>query len=253
MCLTGAMPAVFVHGNPETSAIWAELFAALERDDLIALSPPGFGAPVPDGWTATRAEYAAWLGEELAAIEGPIDLVGHDWGGGHVLGYLLENPESVRSWCVDLIGILHPGYVWHDAAQVWQTPDAGEEAIAAMNATPTPDRVAMFESLGMTADVAAAVAAEVDEQMGECVLRLYRSAAQPALAELGKKTERLQARPGLMINAADDHYVGTDDQAQTMAERAGAQVVHLKGVGHWWMCEDPARGAATLEAFWANV
>ncbi len=116
------MPAVFVHGNPETSAIWGELFEALERDDLVALTPPGFGAPVPEGWTATRIEYLDWLTQELAAIEGPIDLVGHDWGGGHVLGYLLENPESVRSWCVDLIGILHPDYVWHDAAQVWQTP-----------------------------------------------------------------------------------------------------------------------------------
>ena len=63
------MPAVFVHGNPETSAIWGELFEALERDDLVALTPPGFGAPVPEGWTATRIEYLDWLTQELAAIE----------------------------------------------------------------------------------------------------------------------------------------------------------------------------------------
>ena len=253
MCLTGGMPAVFVHGNPETSAIWAELFSALERDDLIALSPPGFGAPTPDGWGATRAEYVAWLADELASIDGPVDLVGHDWGGGHVLGYLLENPESVRSWCVDLMGILHPEYVWHDAAQVWQTPEAGEENVAAMYNAPKDDLAAVYQGLGMTADVAAAVAAAVNEEMGASVLALYRDAAQPALAKLGENTEELQARPGLMINAENDHYVGTDEQAQTMADRAGAQVVHLDGVGHWWMCEDPARGAATLEAFWSSV
>ena len=32
---------VFVHGNPETAAIWDPLIAALGRDDVVALSPPG--------------------------------------------------------------------------------------------------------------------------------------------------------------------------------------------------------------------
>jgi len=247
------MPAVFVHGNPETSAIWGALFEALERDDLVALSPPGFGAPVPNGFGATRAEYVAWLADELAAIDGPIDLVGHDWGGGHVLGFVLENPEAVRSWCVDLIGILHPDYVWHDAAQVWQTPEAGEENIAGMVNAPKADLAALYEGLGMSAGVAAAVAAGVDEDMGRCVLALYRDAAQPALVELGRDLQPLTLRPGLMINAEDDHYVGTDQMAQESADRARAQVVHLAGVGHWWMCQDPALGAATLETFWSAL
>ena len=247
------MPAVFVHGNPETSAIWGALFAALERDDLIALSPPGFGAPTPAGWKATREEYVAWLAAELDDIDGPIDLVGHDWGGGHVLGYLLENPEAVRSWCVDLIGILHPDYVWHDAALVWQTPIIGEENIAAMVSAPTSDLAAMYEALGMSAEVAADVASAVNTDMGAAVLGLYRSAAQPVLAELGRNAEVLRARPGLMINAENDHYVGTDEMAQVSADRAGARVVRLAGVGHWWMCEAPEIGAATLESFWASV
>jgi len=247
------MPAVFVHGNPETSVIWGALFAALERDDLIALSPPGFGAPTPAGWKATREEYVAWLAAELDDIDGPIDLVGHDWGGGHVLGYLLENPEAVRSWCVDLIGILHPDYVWHDAALVWQTPIIGEENIAAMVSAPTSDLAAMYEALGMSAEVAADVASAVDTDMGAAVLGLYRSAAQPVLAELGRNAEVLRARPGLMINAENDHYVGTDEMAQVSADRAGARVVRLAGVGHWWMCEAPEIGAATLESFWASV
>ncbi len=45
------MPAVFVHGNPETAAVWDPLLAELERAGsaragLICLSPPGFGAPL---------------------------------------------------------------------------------------------------------------------------------------------------------------------------------------------------------------
>jgi len=248
------MPAVFVHGNPETSAIWNELFDALDRDDLIALSPPGFGALVPDGFGATRQEYVDWLTAELAAIDGPIDLVGHDWGGGHVLGYLLENSTSVRSWCVDLIGILHPDYVWHDAAQVWQTPGAGEENIAGLTSLSPVEMAGFFSAAGMGDATATAVAESINPQdMGRCVLALYRDAAQPVLANLGRDITALTNRPGLMINAELDGYVGTDEQAQVTADRAGAQVVHLAGVGHWWMCNDPALAARTLETFWASL
>ncbi len=57
--------AVFVHGNPETAAIWGPLLAELRHPDAVTLSPPGFGAPVPDGFGATADEYAAWLASEL--------------------------------------------------------------------------------------------------------------------------------------------------------------------------------------------
>jgi hypothetical protein len=30
-------------------------------------------------------------------------------------------------------------------------------------------------------------------------------------------------------------------------------VADLAGVGHWWMLQDPGRGAAVLEEFWASV
>jgi len=247
------MPAVFVHGNPETAAIWGPLFRALERNDVVALSPPGFGAPAPDGWTATRREYVDWLGAELSAIEGPIDLVGHDWGSGHVMGLVIEQPDLVQSWCVDAVGLLHPDYVWHDRALVWQTPGDGEDDVAAMVAAPTADMAELYGALGMDGDVALAVANGINEDMGACVLGLYRDAAQPALAELGKRAQAMSARPGLMINAENDHYVGTDEQARAVADIAGATVTDLAGVGHWWMCEDPTAGAAALEAFWGSL
>ena len=49
------MPAVFVHGNPETPAIWDQLFAHLTRKDVIALSPPGFGDAMRRGYRARHA------------------------------------------------------------------------------------------------------------------------------------------------------------------------------------------------------
>ena len=47
------MTVVLVHGNPVTDAIWNPLVDALGRDDVVRLSPPGFGAPLPDEFPAT--------------------------------------------------------------------------------------------------------------------------------------------------------------------------------------------------------
>ena len=118
------MPIVLVHGNPETSAIWDEMRKHLDRTDVIALSPPGFGAPVPDGFTATSDAYVDWLALEVQKFDSPVDLVGHDWGGGHVARLACSRPELIRSWATDIAGSFDPDYAWHDLAQVWQTPGA---------------------------------------------------------------------------------------------------------------------------------
>ena len=110
MWFNAAVTVVLVHGNPEVAAIWDSLRAELGRDDVVMLSPPGFGAPVPDGFEATADEYRDWLIAELEAMEGPLDLVGHDWGGGHVLRVAAARPDLIRSWCSDVAGIVDPAY-----------------------------------------------------------------------------------------------------------------------------------------------
>jgi pimeloyl-ACP methyl ester carboxylesterase len=73
------MPTVFVHGLPEPERVWDSLRRVLEHDS-IAVALPGFGAPRPAGFSATKDAYAQWLADALVGIEGPIDLVGHDMG-----------------------------------------------------------------------------------------------------------------------------------------------------------------------------
>ena len=243
---------VLVHGNPETEAVWGPLVEELGRDDVVRLSPPGWGAPVPDGWGATVEEYRLWLVRELEALGAPVDLVGHDWGGGHVTNVAMTRPDLLRTWCSDVLGIYEPEYVWHDLAQVWQTPGKGEAAVAAMLADPA-GRARGLAAFGMREDVAAEMAAGYDEAMGRCTLALYRDAAQPALARLGENLPAAAARPGLMILATEDHFTGTDEMRRRAAQRAGAQVTVLDGLGHWWMVQDPARGAAALTTFWDTV
>lgn len=247
------MTVVLVHGNPETDAIWGPLVDALGRDDVVLLSPPGFGAPLPDRFSATFLAYRDWLEDELENIDGPVDVVGHDWGGGHVMNVVMHRPELVRSWATDVIGVLDPDYVWHDMAQVWQTPGEGEELVETMLGGTIEDRAAQMSALGIPIDIATSIAGKQGLEMGRAILLLYRSAGQPAMAEAGRALENARARPGLSLLATDDPYIGSDEIRYRAATRAGARTEVLDGLGHWWMVQDPARGAAALTRFWDGL
>jgi pimeloyl-ACP methyl ester carboxylesterase len=248
------MTVVLVHGNPETAAVWDLLVPLLEPSPVVRLSPPGFGAPVPEGFDATMPEYRDWLIGEIEALDaGPVDLVGHDWGGGHVLNVAMARPDLLRSWVSDIVGVFDPEYVWHDLAQVWQQPGVGEQAVAQMAAAPVAARAANLADRGMAPAVADRVAAGFDEAMAQSILRLYRSAAQPTLADAGRDLEKAAQRPGLAIMPSEDFRVGTEEQRHRAAARAGARAEVLDGLGHWWMAEDPKRGAEALNRFWASL
>jgi hypothetical protein len=45
----------------------------------------------------------------------------------------------------------------------------------------------------------------------------------------------------------------TDEQRRRASARAGAEIAELDGLGHWWFTQDPQRGAATINDFWAGV
>jgi pimeloyl-ACP methyl ester carboxylesterase len=247
------MTVVLVHGNPETDAIWGPLVDALGRDDVVRLSPPGFGAPLPDDFPATYLAYRDWLEDELQRIDGPVDLVGHDWGGGHVVTAMMHRPELVRSWASDAVGLFDPDYVWHDLAQVWQTPGAGEELVNTMLGGTLQGRAEQLATFGIPMDIATSIAAEQGPDMGRAILLLYRAAAQPAMAEAGRALHNAAARPGLSLLATEDSYIGPAEHRRRAADRAGARTEVLDGLGHWWMVQDPARGAAALTRFWESL
>ena len=145
----GAMTAVFVHGVPETPAVWRGLLAALDRPDTVALSLPGFDSARPAGFGATMEEYADWLAAQLERLGGPVDLVGHDWGGGFVVRVVSTRPELVRSWVTDAAGIGDVEFEWHDFAKIWQTPQAGEDFWDQQLAAPAEERAGVFEMFGV--------------------------------------------------------------------------------------------------------
>jgi pimeloyl-ACP methyl ester carboxylesterase len=111
------MPILFVHGVPETAALWNDLRAELRRADTLALALPGFGCPRPAGRSATKEAYVDWLVRELERIGPAIDLVSHDWGGAFALRAVSLHPELVRSWVSDAAGMADVEFEWHAFAK----------------------------------------------------------------------------------------------------------------------------------------
>ena len=61
------MPAYFVHGVPDSPAIWEPILRVLARRDVVTPTLPGFGTPLPAGFAATCDEYAQWLIDDIVA------------------------------------------------------------------------------------------------------------------------------------------------------------------------------------------
>ena len=103
---------------------------------------------------------------------------------------------------------------------------------------------------GVPSDAAAAMGGWADATMAASILDLYRSAV-----DVGKEWGpdfRDIPRPGLVVIPSEDPFLSADG-ARSGAERAGAQTADLDGLGHWWMLQDPGRGARLLEDFWAST
>jgi pimeloyl-ACP methyl ester carboxylesterase len=237
------LPAVFVHGVPDTHRVWDSTIDALRRPDTVRLQLPGFGCPRPPGFNGTKDEYVAWLSDRLADIEGPLDLVGHDWGGLLVLRVLSLAPQTARSWVVGG-SPLDPDYRWHRLARRWQTPLLGELVMAAF--TPPRMRHALVAA-GLPPEYAATAAAAIDGEMKRSVLSLYRSARRVG-AQWTPGLERIRS-PGLVLWGENDPYVAVRFGA-ALARRTGAAFRCFEGCGHWWQCERPADVAAELTAHW---
>jgi pimeloyl-ACP methyl ester carboxylesterase len=237
------MPAVFVHGVPDTHRVWSALLACLARKDVVTLSLPGFGSPVPEGFDATKEAYVDWLLGELTRQSGPIDIVGHDWGALLVVRAVSLRPEAVRSWAVGGAP-LDPDYEWHPAARAWQTPGMGERVMESL--TPEGLQQALVAA-GVPAAAATETARHVDPTMKRCILALYRSAVHVG-AEWTDDLKRVTA-PGLVLWGERDPYAAARFGAR-LAERTRAPFVSFPGCSHWWQLERPDGVADELRRFW---
>ena len=240
------MPAVFVHGVPDTFRVWDPLRNHLSRQDVVALALPGFNAPLPANFPSTKEAYANWIIRQLEDIGEPVDLIGHDWGCILTVRVASLRPDLIRSWAAGS-GPVSAKYEWHPLAKVWQTPSEGEKWFKELD----PAAVTTFMAeAGLPIEHAREAVSHIDQTMGDCILPLYRSAL-----EVGK-----QWQPDLVkVRAPGLVFWGTEDRAcpipfaEELALNTNAGRVLKLDAGHWTIVERGAEIAQALESHWASA
>jgi pimeloyl-ACP methyl ester carboxylesterase len=241
------MPALLIHGNPDSSRLWDRVREHLGdyADEVVAADLPGFAHPAPEGFARTKEGYVDWIVERLEELGGRVDLVGHDWG-----SLLVQRVASVRP---DLLASVACGgatvdadYPWHPLAQTWQTPGKGERY---MEEELTADfGISHLTENGVPPDDAERNIWLTDYGRAT-ILELYRSAVHIG-AEWQPDLERLDV-PAMVIWGRDDPYVPLE-WAERLAPRMHAELVVLD-CGHWWPFERPRETAAALLSLWSRV
>src|SRR5262249_41116414 len=185
----------------------------------------------------------AWLIGEIERVGEPVDLVGHDWGSLLVQRVVSTRPDLIRTWAAGA-GTADRDYVWHELAQMWQTPEVGEQVMEAMSGDTLVDGLA--EQVGR--EQATQMVKNIDDTMKDCILKLYRSAA----SGFGEWHDAIDAidRPGVVFWGADDPYV-TSDFGERLAQRTHAKLVMFPDSGHWWPVTKSTEVARELELLWS--
>jgi pimeloyl-ACP methyl ester carboxylesterase len=239
------MPAFLVHGNPDTSIEWDGVVANLGAygGEIVAADLPGFAAPAPEGFPCTKEAYVDWIVEQLEALGGSVDLVGHDWG-----SLLVQRVASVRPDLLESVACggaaVDVNYPWHPLAQVWQTPGEGEKYM----------EEELTAEFGIEHLVENGVPREYAEQNmwltphgKKTILELYRSAVHIG-AEWQPGLEQLEV-PAMVIWGRTDPYVPLEF-GEALATRMKGELVVLE-CGHWWPFERPAETAEALLRHWS--
>ncbi|MCA1710813.1 MAG: alpha/beta hydrolase [Actinobacteria bacterium] len=95
------VPVLLLHGVPETSSVWRDIAPRLAGGRrVLAPDLPGLGGSSytgPYDVPSLVTQLAALIASEVG---GPVDVVGHDWGGSLALGLAGARPDLVRRLCV---------------------------------------------------------------------------------------------------------------------------------------------------------
>ena len=245
---------LFLHGVPDSPAIWRPLLAALNLGDtpVAVLALPGFTGPLPAGFPATKEAYADWAigqAEALFAMHGPIDIIGHDWGALIAQRVAMLRADLLRSWAISN-AVIDPEYRGHRVARIWNTPILGEIFMALSKPAKLAEGLA---AQGMPADIAAEEAEQwKNKDKRRAILKLYRSAKGLSFAhDWARDIDKLPAQ-GALIWGADDPYVQLS-VAQRFSANTGIPLTVIDGAGHWAIAERPAEVAAALHRFWSTL
>ena len=184
-------PVLLLHGVPETAHMWRELLPDLAQDRVV-LAPDLKGL----GDSEARGPYdMATLVRELAGlvrgdVTGPVDVVGHDWGGTLAAVLAARNPELVRRFAILNAPYRHVDYLraWH--MLLFSTPGLPKALfqLGGRRAVEQMLRAGWRSSGSLDPEVMAHyTAAYASPERIEAMLAYYRSATRPRLVRMFRK------------------------------------------------------------------
>lgn len=254
-------PVLLLHGVPETSSAWDDLAPRLAAAGRRVIAPdlPGLG-----GSAYTGPYDPAAVVDQLAALlraetDGPVDVVGHDWGGSLALGLAGTHPALVRRLAVlnapyrevPLHRAVHIPFLALPVVPELLFRLAGRQAVDAVYALAwkaehrlDPERLAEYH------------AAYTDPDKVRAMLGYYRGAARPRLRALlpGQSAPagppRVAAERTLVLWGSADPILPVS-VAEGIARDLGPDcvVVTVPGAGHFVVEEAPDIVASTLLDF----
>ncbi len=253
----GMRPALLIHCSLAHAGAWGPLARALTaRGDAPALTAfdlPGHGGsadwPGTPDYTDLATAIARALAERLAEAAGPVDLVGHSFGGVVALRLTLEAPALVRSLALIepvLFAAADPAArAWLQAQEVPMVAAlaAGDRAAAARSFLGLWGNGAPWEGLS---ERDRHVAAERIHLIAASAPALHQDAA--GLLRPGR-LETLAA-PCLLLEGALSPPVMATICARLAARLPRAQQQRIDGAGHMLPVTHPAATAAALADLW---
>src|SRR2546426_2657853 len=128
------LPALCIHGWPQSSYMWRHLLPALASAGRRVLAPdlPGFGDSPPDrpGTWERHVEAIERFRREIGLDR--VVLVVHDTGGAIGLRWACDHPDAVSGMVITNTGFF-PDYEWHELAKAMRTEGQGEALVDSLS------------------------------------------------------------------------------------------------------------------------
>jgi pimeloyl-ACP methyl ester carboxylesterase len=260
-------PALLLHGVPESALMWRHLLPVLAKDRIvIAPDLKGLGESEHRGPYDTGTLVAELAALVLHEVDGPVDVVGHDWGGSLGLALAASRPDLVRRLVVinapfrhiNLLRAPHVPFFALPALPELLLRFGGEPLVRSMF------RVGWRAEATLDAELADHYAAlYADPRRASAMLSYYRGATRPRLAKAlrglvpalatpaGDGTPvRVKVERSLVVWGAADPVLPVSVGESVVRDLgASCSMVTLPGVGHFPPEEAPDVVTPTVAEF----
>jgi pimeloyl-ACP methyl ester carboxylesterase len=229
-------PAVYLHGIPTSSDDWVPF---LERTGGIAPDLIGFGRSGKGGHLDYSLEghtrFLADLIDELGVER--MKLVVSDWGAVPGLLFAQRHPERIERLVICNGIPLLDGFSWPRAVRLCRRPGLGE---LLMGSITHGMMTRLLQKGGQWPEGRIeSIWDQFDQGTQRAILRLYRDADEPRLAEAGAGLSALDV-PALVLWGQRDPWL-SPQLGEAYAQRLPrATLEPIAEAGHWPWLEDPA-------------